>query len=174
MDFQFCMQDPTDPETRYLYEAIIGAAAEATTWRGVYAFASRDGVNHLIEDPAIQEFMHKGGEIDLIVGIDAVTNLQTLERLQELEACLQRFRPRVFWNATSGLFHPKISHFGYADGRKTLIVGSGNFTPGGLMHNFEGYIVISVNADEVIDLSSLDVFLARHAGDIRAMRSRST
>lgn len=167
MDFEFCIQDPADPETHYLYEAIIGAATEATTWRGVYAFATRGGVDQLIEDPVVHEFMNRGGAIDLIVGIDAVTNRQTLERMQELETRHTAFRPRVFWNSTRGLFHPKISHFGYADGRKKLIVGSGNLTPGGLMHNFEGYSVISGGRRETLDLSSLDAFLARHAADIR-------
>jgi hypothetical protein len=167
MDFEFCMQDPTDPRTRYLYEAIIGAAAEANTWRGMYAFVTRGGVDQLIEDPVVHEFMRRGGEIDLIVGIDAVTNRQTLERMQALEARHPQFHPRVFWNATNGLFHPKISHFGYADGRKKLIVGSGNLTPGGLRHNFEGYSVISGERRETFDLSSLDTFIARHAADIR-------
>lgn len=167
MDFEFCIQDPTDPQTRYLYEAIIGAAAEATTWRGMYAFATRGGVDQLIEDPVVHDFMHRGGAIDLVVGIDAVTNRQTLERMQELATRHSTFRPRVFWNGTRGLFHPKISHFGYADGRKSLIVGSGNLTPGGLMHNFEGYSVISGSRRETLDLSSLDAFLARHAADIR-------
>jgi hypothetical protein len=167
MDFEFCMQDPTDPETHYLYEAIIGAATEATTWRGMYAFATRGGVDQLIEDPVVHDFMNRGGAIDLIVGIDAVTNRQTLERMQELEARHTAFRPRVFWNGARGLFHPKISHFGYADGRKKLIVGSGNLTPGGLMHNFEGYSVISGGRRETLDLSSLDAFLALHATDIR-------
>ena len=73
----------------------------------------------------------------------------------------------MFWNTTRGLFHPKISHFGYADGRKKLIVGSGNLTPGGLMHNFEAYSVISGGRRETLDLSSLDAFVARHAADIR-------
>lgn len=167
MDFEFCIQDPADPETHYLYEAIIGAATEATTWRGMYAFATRGGVDQLIEDPVVHDFMNRGGAIDLIVGIDAVTNRQTLERMQELEARHMAFRPRVFWNSTRGLFHPKISHFGYADGRKKLIVGSGNLTPGGLMHNFEGYSVISGGRREALDLSSLDAFLVRHAADIR-------
>lgn len=167
MDFEFCIQDPADPDTHYLYEAIIGAATEATTWRGMYAFATRGGVDQLIEDPVVHEFMNRGGAIDLIVGIDAVTNRQTLERMQELEARHMAFRPRVFWNSTRGLFHPKISHFGYADGRKKLIVGSGNLTPGGLMHNFEGYSVISGGGGETLDLSSLDAFLVRHATDIR-------
>jgi hypothetical protein len=167
MDFEFCIQDPTDPATHYLYEAIIGAASEAMTWRGMYAFATRGGVDQLIEDPVVHEFMHRGGAIDLVVGIDAVTNRQALERMQELEARHPTFRPRVFWNSTRGLFHPKISHFGYADGRKKLIVGSGNLTPGGLMHNFEGYSVVSGGRRETLDLSSLDGFLARHAADIR-------
>lgn len=167
MDFEFCIQDPADPETHYLYEAIIGAATEATTWRGMYAFATRGGVDQLIEDPVVHDFMNRSGAIDLIVGIDAVTNRQTLERMQELAVRYTAFRPRVFWNSTRGLFHPKISHFGYADGRKKLIVGSGNLTPGGLMHNFEGYSVISGEPRETLDLSSLDAFLARHAAEIR-------
>lgn len=167
MEFEFCVQDPTDPGTRYLYEAIVGAATDATTWRGMYAFATRGGVDQLIEDPVVHEFMRRGGEIDLIIGIDAVTNRQTLERVQELEAKHQHFHPKVFWNTTSGLFHPKISHFGYADGRKKLIVGSGNLTPGGLRHNFEGYSVISGGRQEAFDLSSLDAFIARHDADIR-------
>jgi hypothetical protein len=167
MDFEFCIQDPTDRETHYLYEAIIGAATEATTWRGMYAFATRGGVDQLIEDPVVHDFMHRGGAIDLVVGIDAVTNRQTLERMQELETRHPTFHPRVFWNGASGLFHPKISHFGYADGRKKLIVGSGNLTPGGLMHNVEGYCVISGGRRETLDLSSLDAFLERHAANIR-------
>jgi hypothetical protein len=167
MDFEFCIQDPTDPATHYLYEAIIGAASEATTWRGMYAFATRGGVDQLIEDPIVHDFMRRGGEIDLIVGIDAVTNRQTLERMQALETRHRRFHPKVFWNSAGGLFHPKISHFGYADGRKKLIVGSGNLTPGGLMRNFEGYSIISGGRRETLDLSSLDGFLARHVDDIR-------
>jgi HKD family nuclease len=167
MDVEFCMQDPTDPDTRYLYEAIIAAVADATTWRGMYAFATRGGVDQLIEDPIVLEFLRRGGEIDLIVGIDAVTNKQSLIRMQELEGRYRKFRPRVFWNSTRGLFHPKISYFGYANGDKTLIVGSGNFTPGGLTHNFEAYNVISSDRREKFDLSSLDQFMARHAGDIR-------
>ena len=51
MELRFCIQDPTHTETTYLYEAILAAAVDAAGWRGVYAFASRDGVDHLKEDP---------------------------------------------------------------------------------------------------------------------------
>lgn len=169
MEFRFCVQDPTYAETTYLYEAILTAAVNASAWRGVYAFASRDGVDHLIEDPVVHELMDDGGEIDLLVGIDAVTNRATLERLQELEQRHHEFRPRVFWNDTSGLFHPKLSDFTYEDGRRTLIVGSGNLTPGGLTNNFEAYTIVSADRGEPLDVSALDDFLVRHAQNIRAI-----
>ena len=167
MDLRFCIQDPTHPETTYLYEAIIAAAVGAAAWRGIYAFASRDGVDHLIEDPVVHDFMRAGGETDLLVGIDAVTNRPTLERLRDLGRRNAQFRPRVFWNGTHGLFHPKLSDFRYGDGRRTLIVGSGNLTPGGLMNNFEGYTIISVDRAADLDVSALDEFLDRHVDRIR-------
>jgi len=113
--------------------------------------------------------MHHGGEVDLLVGLDAVTNRQTLERLQELEQRNKHFRPRVFWNETAGLFHPKLSDFRYANGSRKLIVGSGNLTPGGLMTNYEGYTIIAADRNEEIDVSALDEFLERHADEIRSI-----
>ena len=167
MEIVFCIQDPTRTDTTYLYEAIIGAAQGATTWRGVYAFASREGVNWLFDDPVIGQLLTSGREVDLLVGLDAVTNRQTLERLQELEQGNQCFRPRVFWNDVVSLFHPKISDFTYPDGGRTLIVGSGNLTPGGLMNNIEAYTTISADRAEEIDVSALDEFLERHSEAIR-------
>ena len=173
MEFSFYIQDPTYAETTYLYEAIIGATVNAATWRGVYAFASRDGVNHLIEDPIVKQFMRDGGKIDLLVGLDAVTNRSTLERLQELEQGNEFFRPRVFWNEDSALFHPKISYFSYAGGQQTLIVGSGNLTPGGLMTNFECYTVITADHSEEIDVSALDEFWERHTDKIKSIDDKA-
>ena len=98
MQLRVCIQDPTHTGTTYLYEAILEAAARASDWRGLYAFATRDGVDHLIEDKVIHDLMGRGGGIDLVVGVDAVTNRATLERLQELEERHENFRPRVFWN----------------------------------------------------------------------------
>ncbi len=113
--------------------------------------------------------MRQGGEVDFLVGLDAVTNRSTLERLQELEQGNARFRPRVFWNETAGLFHPKLSDFSYANGSRTLIVGSGNLTPGGLMTNYESYTVIAADREEKIDVSALDEFLERHTDEIRSI-----
>ena len=164
-----CIQDPTHAGTTYLYEAILSAAMQARDWRGLYAFATRDGVDHLIEDEIVQDLMNRGGEIDLVVGVDAVTNRVTLERMQELERLHANFRPRVFWNENRGLFHPKVSDFGLANGGRIVIVGSGNLTPGGLMGNFEAYTVIAADQGDEIDFGALEEFLERHVDGIRSI-----
>lgn len=168
MDYKFQLQDPTDPDTVYLLEAIIDAAREASSWNGVFAFASRNGVDALMADPEMQHFLSRA-PMSLIVGIDAVTDRGTLERLIELEQEYAHLSVRVFWNRTAGLFHPKIARFVYPDGRRTLIVGSGNLTPGGLRQNFEAYNVLRASAREPLDLTSWEQFLDRHTGDIRAI-----
>ncbi len=173
MKIEFCIQDPTYTDTTYLYEAIVEAAKGATAWRGVYAFASQDGVNWLFEDPIIKQILHGDGQVDLLVGLDAITNRQTLERLQALEKLHKHFRPRVFWNEIVSLFHPKISDFTYPGGGRRLIVGSGNLTPGGLMNNIEGYTIISGAQGEAIDVSALDEFFARHTEAIRSIDSQA-
>jgi hypothetical protein len=104
------VQDPTDPATVYLFEAIIEAMHGANAGKGIFAFASRDGVDSLILDEAVTTFLGQAS-FDLIVGIDAVTNRATLERLLELEAEYPSLKVRVFWNRTQGLFHPKIARF---------------------------------------------------------------
>ncbi len=167
MRLSICMQDPTHTETTYLYEAILAAAQKATEWRGLYAFATLDGVDHLIEDQIVHNLMEDGGKVDLVVGIDAVTNRATLERMQELEVRHANFRPRVFWNDSGRLFHPKISDFALADGGRIVVVGSGNLTPGGLMGNFEAYTVIEADQGDEVDIGALEEFLARHVDGIR-------
>ena len=170
MEVRFCIQDPTYEETTYLYEAILKAVGGAVSWRGVYAFASQAGVSQLIDDPLVHKCINEGCDIEMLVGIDAVTNRQALERLQELERnSRSRFRPRVFWNSGPGLFHPKMSEFRYGDGRQTMIVGSGNLTPGGLRNNFEGFTILSGRPNEELDVSALDEFLVRHARNIRSI-----
>ena len=106
MEYAFHFQDPTDPETVYLFEALVEGFSESKTAAGIFAFASRDGVNSLLMDPAVKDFLGTG-TFDLIVGLDAVTNRPTLERLQELQAEYATLKVQVFWNRTTGLFRSK-------------------------------------------------------------------
>ncbi len=107
--------------------------------------------------------------MSLLVGIDAITNRDTLARLQELEQKHEHLSVQVFWNPTNALFHPKVARFEYPDGRRSIIVGSGNLTPGGLRQNFEAFSVMRAAANETLDVSSWDRFLTDHADDIRAI-----
>ncbi len=169
MDLSVCIQDPSHPGTTYLFEAILGAAAKASDWRGLYAFATRDGVDHLIEDKVVHDLIDGGGEIDLVVGVDAVTNRATLERMQEFEQKYRGFRPKVFWNTHRGLFHPKISDFRLKGGGRMVIVGSGNLTPGGLMGNFEAYTVITAEQGDGVDFGAVEEFMERHGDGIKSI-----
>jgi len=116
----------------------------------------------------MQQFLGES-TMSLLVGIDAVTNRHTLSRLQELEREHDNLSVRVFWNPTAALFHPKVARFEYPDGRRSMIVGSGNLTPGGLHHNFEAFSVIHAAANETLDVSAWDRFFADHAADIRVI-----
>ncbi len=153
----FHVQDPTNPEATYLLEALVDAAAHAIRWRAVYAFATRGGVDLLLTDDGVEHFLKNGGKFQLIVGVDAVTNVAALQRLQEIADKTPGFEPRVFMNTAPGLFHPKFSHFSFADGAEQLVAGSGNLTAGGLRRNFEAYVVANGKAGEFA--TQLDAFI---------------
>ena len=166
MHCEFHLQDPTSPDTVYLFEALLEAAQEAVSGIGVFAFASRAGVESLIEDAMMQSFLDRGTFI-LLVGIDAITDHNTLVRLQELEREHDRLKVRVFRNPTDMLFHPKIARFHYQDGGQAIVVGSGNLTPGGLRQNFEAFSIIRTRRQETLDLSSWDRFFRDQKQHIR-------
>lgn len=166
MEYEFHVQDPTTPDTVYLFEAVIGAVRGATSFDGIFAFASRAGVDSLFGDPEMRSFL-AGSTMSLLIGLDAITNRETLHRLKELEVEHADLRVRVFRNPTNALFHPKVARFQYADGSQSMIVGSGNLTPGGLRQNFEAFSVIRSEPSETIDSSSWDRFLADHADYLR-------
>lgn len=168
MEYQFCIQDPTSPNTIYHYEAIISALQGAVVWNGMYAFASRGGVDMLISDPSVINFL-RHGSMSLLVGVDAITNRITLERLQELSLENENLVVNVFWNETSHLFHPKVSYFEYCDGSRGMIVGSGNLTPGGLRDNFEAYSLFQCSPEEELNIEIWDGFVDLHADDIRSI-----
>ena len=165
MDCEFHLQDPTAPETVYLFEAIVQATRGAESCEGLFAFASSAGVDSLIGDWAIQGFLRRS-RMSLVVGIDAITNRHTLERLRDLEQQHQHLSVQVFRNPTNGLFHPKVARFEYPGGRRAMIVGSGNLTPGGLRSNFEAFSVMRAAADETLDLTSWNRFFTDHVADI--------
>ena len=165
---EFHLQDPTAPDTVYLFEAIVKAADGAQSCTGMFAFASSAGVDCLIRDGAIQDFL-RNFPMSLVVGIDAITSRDTLEHLRDLEQDHERLSVRVFRNPTNALFHPKVARFEYPDGGQSMVVGSGNLTPGGLRRNFEAFSVMRAASDETLDVTSWSRFFTDHATDIGAI-----
>jgi len=169
MEFNVHIQDPSNPETVYLYEALVAefGAEELVSCRGMFAFATRAAVdNLLVEDPTVSAFLTQG-KTDLLVGIDAVTDHRALEQLRELDQSIEGFRARAYFNPLRTLFHPKLVHFSRSDGTETLVVGSGNFTPGGLRENVEAFSVVYGTSDEVRGSSAWQSFWDAHRTDIR-------
>lgn len=166
MKISLRIQDPSDDATLYGVDAIVDAAHGATTGRAVFAFATVGGVDLLLDHDSIRR-LTKIGFFDVIVGIDAITNRQTLERLKEAAREMPGLRPKVFWNSATGIFHPKFCHFSNAR-QETWIVGSGNLTPRGLRDNYEVFSVIQGRPAELAALNkSFQRFLDCHGADIR-------
>lgn len=112
----------------------------------MFAFASEYGVDALLEDPEVVGLLRRG-TFEVVVGIDAVTTRAALQRLLDASRAIKSFRPRVFWNESGRLFHPKLCYFA-GDRRATLIVGSGNLTSGGLQSNFEAFSRLTMTRRE--------------------------
>jgi HKD family nuclease len=168
VSYEFHLQDPTSRATTYLTEAVVRelGRGDVAAWRTIVAFASPSGISALFEEPTIADFCDRG-EVEVIVGLDAITTPEALDRLVELQDEYGEFRARVFHNRNRGLFHPKMMRFDREGGSATLIVGSGNLTEGGLHGNFEAFLVLESGAGEGDALALWDDFVARHALDIR-------
>lgn len=165
---QVRVQDPTSEATSYLLESIAEAAADANDAVGVFAFASRRGVDMLLSEPTLIRLLGHG-RLTLVVGIDAVTDHATLKHLQECSSKSSNLQVRVFWNSTSALFHPKVCYF-RGPKRHTAVVGSGNLTPGGLRDHFEMYTVTTGTPTAMGPMvEELLAFQERHRSSIRAI-----
>lgn len=136
----FVIQDPTNEQSHYLLESLLDAFHEAEKVAGAFAYASSAGVRLLTEDEAFQE-VARNHSVDLVVGIDAVTNNRALDSLAKVSRDYPNVQVRAFLNPRpEALFHPKF----YWTKNRTgghLITGSGNLTEAGLLGNWEAYSV---------------------------------
>lgn len=121
------------PGTAKLLEAIDDAALNASSGGGVFAFASKDGIDAFFARPNISAMLSNQHPFHLIVGIDAITNADALlclsEKLVQFPGVLT---VDVFYHAhPNSIFHPKFSWFRH-ENELRLVTGSGNLTLRGL------------------------------------------
>ncbi len=145
------LQDPTNEQGPYLLESLTDVFRAANQIRGIFAFASSSGVRLIAEAEEFKE-VARTGSIDLIVGTDAVTNLQAVDALTNVAHQFPRVRARAFLNPKpEGLFHPKFC-FTKKQGGGHLIAGSGNLTESGLLGNWEAYSLDELNNQRIAEV----------------------
>ena len=143
-------QDPYFSDSYTLHEALIQSCATSIQGKGAYAFASKSGIEILLKDSVFDSLLDRG-EYSLIVGIDEITNLASLEALSLIKAAKPNLNVKAFDHSNRGsLFHPKLSYFKNQDDTGNLIVGSGNLTLGGLRRNREAFSLIQLSVDELL------------------------
>ena len=141
------------PGSAGLLEALNDSAKGAEAGGGVFAFASKGGVEAIFSTPNIAAMLKAGRPFHLVVGIDAITNAETLICLREQVAKhKESLKAQVFLHDEApSTFHPKFSWFLREDDI-SLITGSGNLTerglgkqPGGQAANWEAFSVQLMN-----------------------------
>lgn len=162
MRYEIRIQDPTEPPRSPLIDLVVELASEGSVTGGrlFFGFVTGSGIDALLASPEVARMLGQA-ELDVLVGLDAVTDRYGLTRLQELEAANPSLRVQVIKNTTGALIHPKMMHLTYADGGGVAVVGSNNLSANGLSGNVEGYSVLRYEPGETPDLSDWDAFLGR-------------
>jgi hypothetical protein len=148
------------PGTTKLLEVINDAALGSNKGGGIFAFASKGGIDALFACPQISNMLQTGCPFHLIVGIDAITNAEALLCLSEkLHQYRDVFTAEVFLHThLNSVFHPKFSWFKRGNDLQ-LVVGSGNLTLRGLGQisssnppsgNWEAFTMQSLESDEAV------------------------
>ena len=144
----FHFQDFCFSHSYTLHEALISSCPASICWKGIYAFASKSGIEILLKDQEFDSLLERG-ECSLIVGIDDITNLASLEMLDSIKTIRPNLTVKAFSHDTKGsTFHPKLGYFRNQDDTGTLIVGSGNLTLGGLRRNREAFSLLRLSVAE--------------------------
>lgn len=148
------IQDPTFDGNKLLHEALLDACNEASYGAGAYAFVTAGGVRMLMEDAVFAEFISQG-RYHLVIGMDEVTNTQTLSALTSVRQHTNNLSINAFVHDTKGsTFHPKFSWFKTNNGG-VIVVGSGNLTQKGLRRNREAFVFQHVSDDEIAQVEAM-------------------
>jgi HKD family nuclease len=121
--------------------------SEWDTFRGAVAFAKQSGNDvRLLE--ALAEFAKGGGTISLTVGADVFGPSSRGSEYDAVETLLETFNPYpaaklYLYHEGRRTFHPKLYLFSNETaGRAMAIVGSSNWTEGGLAENVEASVLV--------------------------------
>ena len=149
----FHLQDSNYSASYSLHEALLAEAEGAIYGGGAYAFVSVNGTQLYLQDPSLIDVFQREG-FKLVVGIDQITNVPTLEKLQTMSMDFENFEVFAYWNrASATIFHPKFSWFRKGEGG-SLVLGSGNLTVNGLRKNTEAFVVIDLDEQQLTEIEN--------------------
>lgn len=122
-----------EPGSALLLQSVDQFADDADEGGGIFAFATKGGIDNLLDAPRVARHLKKKKPFRLIVGVDATTNAAALLTLGDaLEQFRNALTAQVFFHEhTASTFHPKFCWFKKGD-QLRLITGSGNLTSRGL------------------------------------------
>jgi HKD family nuclease len=121
-----------------------------TEFRAAVAFVKKSGAQHLA---SALDIFDQRGRVSISVGIDL--HGTSREGLEELLRSISRGRIWVFHNSNpAATFHPKVYLFKNSEEALTII-GSGNWTQGGLFTNYEGTAAVLLRRDISEDAAAL-------------------
>ncbi|WP_167855773.1 phospholipase D family protein [Vibrio tasmaniensis] len=157
-----------------LIDAVGYGSKGAISGGGIYAFASAKGVDLLFSQIDFSNFLESfGNSYHLIVGIDEITNTDSLEKLGELQNNYENLKINVFFHNERKLFHPKFTWFLKNDGEGEVIIGSGNLTESGISNNWEAFFsIVQSEKDFANTLKSWDEFLEEHSSFLLSIDDR--
>jgi len=120
------------------YRSKLDEAVEAHL---ALALISASGLK-LLEDQMLR-FLKGGGIMRVLVGVDMPTDPGAIEQLCKFQQRFKgRFEVKRFQSGEHRIFHAKLAVFVHVGGKKSAILGSSNFTLGGLRENFEANLLV--------------------------------
>lgn len=146
-----CIQDPEYKNSVLLNEALLEVCESALYGAGTYAFVSAEGIDLLMNNSIFETFIGRG-HYELIIGMDDITNSNTLEAVKKYQNMYKNLSVRAFMHTTqSSVYHPKFSWFQCEEGGY-LITGSGNLTHKGLRRNREAYVLEKLTVNQIAEI----------------------
>ncbi|WP_082820941.1 phospholipase D-like domain-containing protein [Gemmatimonas phototrophica] len=146
-----------------------------TSFRGAVAFARHSG-NDVRLLSALSSFVERGASIALTLGADTFGTTGRGTEYHAVETLLRLFAPYpnaelFLYHEPRRTFHPKIYLFANEqEGRALSIIGSSNWTEGGLAENVEANVLITFDltiADHLSNYQSLKGHFERYWSEMQ-------
>jgi HKD family nuclease len=128
---------------------------------GAVAFAKQSGNDGRLLD-ALAEFAKRGGTISLTLGADVFGPTSRGSEYDAVETLLETLDPYpqaklYLYHESRRTFHPKLYLFAHENaGRAMAVVGSSNWTEGGLAENVEANVLVRFDLAQKEHKSAFD------------------